>query len=252
MHKYYTFTSDLQRIARLIDAEQVPSGYELSLRRIFKDFKHAQGLVKGDKLRKELPQLRSLDIDFYYKPGNENIGGHGAIDLDFIKNTAVIKCLGDWDWFRPIFDRWAPNLGLQLTESQVTKDFVLKLQSSLSDELFDLIKAPLDVGQHTVALSAAVVFIEDRLRRKLGPGAIGMTGPDLSVYAFKNPGVLRPPLAGATNAEEGAFLILKGWFGLVRNLHGHQTSFAMTHNEVRAQLNGCNYVLWLIDNSVVK
>lgn len=249
--RYYTFTPDFQQIARLIDAEQMPVGYELSLRRIFKDFKHSQGLVRGDHLLKELPLLRSLDIDFYYKPKGDVVGGHSAIDLDFITNTAQTKCLGDWDWFGQILDRWTFNLRLAPSEYQVAKDFELALQSSLSAELFDVIKAPLKAGQHTAALTVAVVYIEDKLRLKMMPDAAGMTGSDLSALAFKNPGLLTPPLAGATNAKDGAYLLLKGWFSLVRNLHGHQTSFVITREEARVQLHGCNYILWLINRSTV-
>lgn len=252
IHRHYTFTPDLGKIARLIDAERLPPGYELSLRRIFANSKHAEGLIKGEKLQKELPQLRSLDLDFYFRPGNRRLGGHGAIDLDFVEKTADIKCHGDWDWFGPILDRWALSLELRPAEQTLTKDFTAELQASLSADLFEVVKAPLGVGQYAVALTAAVVFVEDRLRRKLGPDAAGMTGSNLSVHAFKNPGLLTPPLAGAVGAEEGAFLILKGWFSLVRNLHGHQTAFAMSREEVRAQLFGCDYILWLIDNSVLK
>lgn len=252
MPRSYSFTPDLDLIARLIDAEDLGRSYELSLRRISKNYAHAQGRISGSKLRAELPRLRRLDIDFYYKPGNENIRGHGAIDLDLIENTARIKCHGDWDWFIAIFDRWIANLGLKPTDSQLAEDLVARLRASLSKTLFSHVQAPLTAGQHTMALSAAVIFIEDRLRTKLGPGAVGMTGSDLSLYAFKNPGIMRPPLAGATNAEDGAYMVLKGWFTLVRNLHGHQTSFIMSRDEVFAQLIGCDYILWLIDSSVIK
>lgn len=248
-YRNFKFTPDLELIASLIDAEPFAQGYELSLRRIAKDFKHTQGLINGSRLRAELPNLRSLDIDFYYHPGNEHVAGHGAIDLDFIKQTAQLKYHGDWEWFREILERWVTNLRLKPTEYSQESVLLNKIKSSISAELWGHIEPILRAANYSAALTAAVVFTEDCLRKRLGPPARDLAGADLCIYAFRTPGIFTPPLAGATNAEENAFLLLKGWFGLVRNLHGHQASVEMTDAEVFAQLNGCNYVLWIITNS---
>jgi hypothetical protein len=76
-----------------------------------------------------------------------------------------------------------------------------------------------------------------------------MVGSKLAVHVFKNPAVLVPPLAYAENAQENAFLLIRGWFGLVRNLHGHQVSMPIDPNEAYSHLMGANYVLWIIENS---
>lgn len=252
MYRHYTFEPDLDSLARLIDGEVVPRGYELSLNRVRRDRKFARGLIKGDRLRRELSELETLDIDFYYAPGNEHIGGHGAVDLDFTEKSATLKCSGDWNWFADIFERWIRNLLASPTQAQLLTDLIDRLRASLAQDLFAYVEPSLKAGKYTAALSAAVVFVEDRLRSKLGAAGVGLTGAELALYAFKNPGKLRPPLAHATNADENAFILFKGWFGLVRNLHGHQVSFSMSHDEVFAQLSGCSYIVWLIDNSVIK
>ncbi|HWA25977.1 MAG TPA: TIGR02391 family protein [Lacunisphaera sp.] len=221
----------------------------LRLVRHFRDFQRKVGNISGDSLRKELPELAKLDLDFLYKPGNEDVGGWASVDLEFTKKTARVRCQGDYDWFRPCLNLCIERLALRKTAATQLAEFVQKAEASLSPALFGHIKGSLRDGNHPAALSAAVVFIEDRLRTKLNGAGTLLTGADLVLHAFKNPGVLTPPLALAGNPEDNAYLLMRGWFGLVRNLHGHQTSIPLSHDEAFAQLAGANYVLWLIENS---
>jgi hypothetical protein len=163
-----------------------------------------------------------------------------------------LRCLGAYDWFFPTLDQCVTHLGLVKSHRTLVAEHAQKAEALLAPALFQHIMGSIKDGNHPAALSAAVVFIEDRLRNKIGPAGQDLAGSDLVVKAYKNPGLLTPPLAFAENPRENAFLLVKGWFGLVRNLHGHQASFPMSFDEAFAQLAGANYVLWLIENSTAK
>ncbi len=245
----FDYEPDFEKLVSFVSELKSHSTAPFRLVRHSKGFKRKEDLLSADALQKELPDMVKLDLDFFYKPGNPDIGGWASVDLDFEKKSADVRCLGDFDWFRPKLTACIDRLGLRKSAATKLAEFNQKAEASLSPALYGYIMGSLRDGNFSGALSSAVVYIEDRLRTKLNQPGNQMAGADLVTYAFKNPGVLTPPLAHAGNPEDNAFLLIRGWFGLVRNLHGHQASMPITLDEAFAQLAGANYVLWLIENS---
>ncbi len=249
---YFDYEPNVSKLVCLVAALQNQSRFKFEVVRHFKGGKRKDGRVTPAVIASEIERLEKLDLDFYYRPGNPAIGGWGSIDLEFDHKRAYLRCIGAEGWFMPTFERCIADLGLVRTKAQQIQDFYARSEAVLAPHLFEHIKGSLRDGNYSAALSATVVFIEDRLRTKLSLAGQQLTGSDLAVYAFKTPGSLLPPLGYAGNAQDNAFILIKGWIGLVRNLHGHQATVPMSFEEAFAQLSGANYILWIIDCSRIK
>jgi hypothetical protein len=121
--------------------------------------------------------------------------------------------------------------------------------------LLNCIKGPLQASDYDGAIRAAIVLVEDELRKKcLAMGrveAAAQTGADLSVTAFvEKSGCLNPPWPIATQAREGAHLLFRGFFLYLRNAWGH-TSIVVGKDEtmVAEHIALCQYLLKVIDKS---
>jgi len=223
--------------------------YRFKITRFYRDGKRKNSSISPEKLAVEFPLLQQIDFDFYYRPGNSEIRMWAYIELKIDEKTARTQCHGDFKSFNHEFNICIKLLDLKISHQQRIEDLHEKIKGVLSPRLFSHIGPLIKEGNYSAALSAAVVFVEDALRVRIGAAGNGLTGSDLALYGYKNPGILVPPLAHVTNAQDNAFILIKGWFGLVRNLHGHQALSSISLDEGFDQLLGANYVLWIIENS---
>ncbi|MEO6002292.1 MAG: TIGR02391 family protein [Opitutus sp.] len=208
--------------------------------------------IAGYEFKGDFDKLIQIELDFFFRPGNRNIRQWAYFELNVKNRRASFFVHGDRESFEPVFRLCVDRLGLRRTTADNLAEKVSTLKHVLDSKLFAHIEGALKSGQLTAALSAAVVYVEDRLRNKVGAAGAGLTGVDLAICAFKNPGLLIPPLSLANNAQDSAHLLVRGWIGLVRNLHGHQAAIPLTQEDACAQLLGVNYVLWIVENSKPK
>lgn len=253
MHFSYDWIPDAEKIVNVFTRIQhLKSGFRSEVTRKFQDGNRKTGFVDIERLRQEMPNLEQIDLDFFWRPGNPEIRQYGYIDLKLKNDSACCFTHGNHEDFYFIYKICIEGLGLTKSQSQLLKEKNENWSSMLDPSLWDHISGALNQGRFSSALSAAVVFVEDRLRAKISPAGQRLTAADLAQAAYKSPGILIPPLSIANNSNDNAFLMIRGWIGLVRNLHGHHSSINMTLDEVNAQLSGLNYMLWVIQNSSVR
>lgn len=248
----YDWSPDASKLVSVFALMPSRSDMKGRITRKFLDFTRKEGPVSLERLMEELPTLEQVDLDLFYQPGNSNIRYCAALDLDVLHRSGRIKVFGEYDSFSRIFDKLVSELGLVKTKGQLLSEKLELWRETIDQKLFEHIRGALGAGNFGSAFSSAVVYIEDRLRAKVGTHGIGLTGGDLVQAAFKSPGLLSPPLSYANNPEDNAHLMMRGWMGLVRNLHGHIASVNMSLEEADAQLSGMNYILWVIENSKLK
>ncbi|PTY03015.1 hypothetical protein DB347_22735 [Opitutaceae bacterium EW11] len=248
----FDWSPDAQKLISVFALMPSQSDMRGRITRKFRDFTRKEGPVSLESLMKELPALEQIDLDLFYRPGNTDIRYWAALDLDVLHRSARISVFGEYDSFSRIFDRFVSELGLVKTQRQLLNDRLGLWRETIDRKLFEHISGALGAGNFGSAFSSAVVYVEDRLRAKIGTHGTGLTGVELVQAAFKNPGLLSPPLSYANNPEDNAHLMVRGWMGLVRNLHGHIASVAISLEEADAQLSGMNYMLWVIENSKLK
>ncbi len=220
--------------------------------RKFRDRSKKEGAVPVERLEREFPLLRKVGLDFFYRPGNTDIRYWAELELDLVNRSACITVFGEDSCFAGVFGEFASELGLVKSPQQLLTERLELWRKNTDPKLFHHISGALDAGNFGSAFSSAVVYIEDRLRAKIGGRGVGLTGADLVQVAYKSPGLLSPPLSFANSPEDNAHLMIRGWMGLVRNLHGHIASVNLSLDEANAQLSGMNYILWVIENSKVK
>jgi hypothetical protein len=248
----YDWSPDAAKLISVFALMPSRSDMKGRITRKFRDYTHKEGSVSLERLVEELPALEQVDLDLFYRPGNSDIRYWAALDLDVLHGSGRIKVFGEYDSFSRIFDRFVNELGLVKTQRQLLSERLVLWRATIDRRLFEHISGALGAGKFGSAFSSAVVYVEDRLRAKLGTHGVGLTGVELVQAAYKSPGLLSPPLSYANNPEDNAHLMMRGWMGLVRNLHGHIASVTMTLEEADAQLSGINYILWVIENSKLK
>jgi len=252
LHMNFDWDPDPSRLSDVISGLPSDRGFSSTVIRLFRDGRRKDGTVSREQLALEFPELRQVDLDVYYRPGNPDVRQWGYVELELETRHAHLHVHGDFDSFDRLFQGWITQLALRKTAAQELQELVSTLRPVFAPALFTHVEGSLKSGQLAAALSAAVVYVEDRLRSKVAPAGDGLTGTELALVAFKKPGLLVPPLSLANNAEDGVYLLLRGWMGLVRNLHGHQSSIPLSLDEAKAQLLGINYVFWVIDNAQKK
>ncbi len=252
MHLSYDWTPDAGKLIKVFAFIHAQRKFRSEIVRKFRDGKRKTGAVNIERLTQEMPQLEQVDLDFYWRPGNPEIRQYGYIDLKFKDGSAHCYTHGNHECFKSIYNICIEALGLIKSPQQLLNEKNESWSIMLDPFLWGHISGALHQGRFASALSSAVVYVEDRLRSKIAPAGQGLTGADLAQVAYKSPGILIPPLSIANNSSDNAFLMIRGWIGLVRNLHGHHSSISMTLDEVNAQLSGLNYMLWVIQNSSVR
>lgn len=248
----FNWSPDAQKLISVFGLMPSQDDLKGRITRKFRDHTQKEGPVSLERLEMELPQLEQIDLDLFYRPGNSDIRYWAALDLDVVRRSGRIKVFGEYDSFSRTFDRFVSELGLAKTRHQLLSERLELWRQTTDPKLIHHISGALAAGNFASAFSSAVVYIEDRLRAKIGVHGNGLTGVDLAQAAYKSPGLLSPPLSYASNPEDNAHLMVRGWMGLVRNLHGHIASIEMSLEEADAQLSGMNYILWIIENSKTK
>lgn len=248
----YDWIPDANKLAVVFGLMPARDDLKSRVTRKFRDFNTKTGVVNLERLTGEFPRLEQVDLDLFYRPGNSRIRYWAALDLNLVERRARIKVFGEYTNFSRYLERFVDELGLVKTHSELLREKFDLWRGSIDPALFRHISGALIAGNFGSAFSSAVVYIEDRLRSKIGPQGTGLTGMDLVQAAYKNPGLLHPPLSLANSPEEYAHLMIRGWIGLVRNLHGHIANVDFSLEQANAQLSGMNYILWVIENSKPK
>lgn len=246
----FDYEPDPEKLAQLVARFAKWSRTKVVVLRYRKDGSTKDNSLKVDRFLEEFPSLTQVDIDFFFRPGNASIRGWAYLELFFQKRNANLVYHGLPEHFRTEVDFCIERLGLRKSRNQIVAENYGRCGDILQPSLFRHVNGSLKEGNYAASLSAAVVLVEDTLRGKVGSRGVNATGGQLAEIAYKAPGILIPPLPLATNAQDSAFLLLRGWFGYVRNLHGHQSSVPMTTEQGFSQILGVNYALWIVENSV--
>jgi hypothetical protein len=132
----------------------------------------------------------------------------------------------EFDRIRKVFEE---TWGLSFSEYQLQRDLVRRyLHSIANGELKNKVSKAMENHDYDLAMSAASIFVETKLREKcLSVGAVlakNQTGVDLAVTSYhEEKGCLSPPFNVADRASHGVFLIFQGFFHYIRNAYGHNT-----------------------------
>jgi len=158
-----------------------------------------------------------------------------------------------FDRIRKVFEE---TWGLSFSEYQLQRDLVRRYSHSIANgELKDKVSKAMEHHDYDLAMSAASVFVETKLREKcLSVGAVltkNQTGVDLAVASYhEEKGCLSPPFNVADKASHGVFLIFQGFFHYIRNAYGHNTVIMGNDREcIIEYLNFCETLLKIIETS---
>ncbi|MCK4628283.1 MAG: hypothetical protein KAT56_04730 [Sedimentisphaerales bacterium] len=158
-----------------------------------------------------------------------------------------------FDRIRKVFEE---TWGLSFSEYQLQIDLLSRYSHSIkNEELKDKISKAMVHHDYDLAMSAASVFVETKLREKcLSVGAAltkNQTGVDLATASYhEDKGCLSPPFNIADRASQGVLLIFQGFFHYIRNAYGHNTVIMGNDREcIIEYLNFCETLLKIIETS---
>jgi hypothetical protein len=172
------------------------------------------------------------------------LSSHNCEKYDFEAFCAICE--------KALFLRKAPASGYDMPHGRLMD----RIHSSVDHPvLLNSIRGPLSSKDYDGAIRSATVLVEDILRKRcLAEGRVDastQTGADLAVTAFSGmTACLTPPWPLATQARDGAHLILRGFFLYIRNAWGHNAVVSGSDGTmVVDHILLCQYLLKMIENS---